>query len=58
VLENSGVHAKREGHGTSRDIDFFSSMACQAGTRPLVAEPAWWMLRVGILSFAASNPAA
>jgi hypothetical protein len=58
VLENSTIHARRQGWSGPRAIDPFSSVACQTRGAPLVAEPMWWMLRVGIERLAPSRRAA
>ena len=51
VLENWKVHAAREGQPAPSGVDPFCSAACLACGPPLVAEPLWWMLRVGIEKF-------
>ena len=48
VLENWKVHAAREGQPAPSGVDPFCSAACLACGPPLVAEPLWWMLRVGV----------
>ena len=52
VLENSTVHARRQGWSGARELDPFSSAACEGRGARLVAEPRWWMLRVGTGLFA------
>lgn len=48
VLENWRVHGER-GHWEVADgIDPFCSAAWSARAPPLVAEPQWWMLRIGV----------
>jgi REP element-mobilizing transposase RayT len=51
VLENWKVHAVREGQPAPSGVDPFCSAACLACGPPLVAEPVWWMLCVGIEKF-------
>jgi hypothetical protein len=58
VLENWKVHAAREGQPAPSGVDPFCSAACLACGPPLVAEPLWWMLRVGIERFSERAPAA
>jgi len=48
VLENQVVHARREGWTIPRGVDPYCSGAPQGRGPPLVVEPWWWMLRVGI----------
>ncbi len=48
VLENFVLHARREGWAIPRGLDPYSSSAWRGRGPPLVAEPMWWMLRVGI----------
>ena len=58
VLENWKVHAVREGQPAPSGVDPFCSAACLACGPPPVAEPLWWMLRVGIGKFSERAPAA
>jgi len=57
VLENWMVHAAREGQPAPSGVDPFCSAACLPCGPPLVAEPLWWMLRVGIERFSERAPA-
>jgi len=47
VLENRVVHAIRKGDPVPSGIDPFCSITWRGHYPPLVAEPWWWMLRVG-----------
>ena len=47
VLENHAVHARREGWPIPQGIDPYCSLAEHDPGPPMVAEPVWWMLRVG-----------
>lgn len=47
VLENWHIHAAREGRAAPCGIDPYCSTAFSHGIPALVAEAAWWMLRVG-----------
>jgi len=58
VLENWKLHADREGQPPPSGVDPFCSAAHLACGPPLVAEPLWWMLRVGIEKFSERAPAA
>ena len=58
VLENWKVHAAREGQPAPSGVDPFCSAACLACGPPPVAEPLWWMLRVGIGKFSERKRAA
>ncbi|TMB07697.1 MAG: hypothetical protein E6J66_18015 [Deltaproteobacteria bacterium] len=49
VLENRVVHAMRNGDPAPSGIDPCCSAAWQDCGPPLVAQPRWWMLRVGVL---------
>jgi len=51
VLENWKVRAAREGRPAPSGVDPSCHAACLACRPPLVAEPLWWMLRVGIEKF-------
>ena len=48
VLENWVVHARREGWSVPAGVDPYCSAAFHERGPPLVAEPLWWMLRVGV----------
>lgn len=48
VLENWRVHGKRGQWEVRAGIDPYCSAACSGHKRPLVAQPQWWMLRVGV----------
>jgi len=48
VLENDVIHARREGWSVPRGVDPYCSAAPRGHGPPLVAEPSWWMLRVGV----------
>jgi putative transposase len=48
VLENWTVHAVRNGEPARSGVDPYCSTAWRDCGPPLVAEPRWWMLRVGI----------
>lgn len=48
VLENRAVHALREGRPEPPGTDPCCSEAWRDHSPPLVAEPRWWMLRVGV----------
>jgi hypothetical protein len=58
VLENWRVHARREGWSTPRGVDPYCLAAPQGSGPPLVVEPLWWMLRVGVERFPATRRAA
>jgi REP element-mobilizing transposase RayT len=58
VLENWKVHAAREGQPAPSGVDPFCSAACLACGPPLVAEPLWWLLRVGVQKIPERAPAA
>jgi REP element-mobilizing transposase RayT len=47
VLENWRFHAEREGWSIPHGIDPYCSQAWRDRGIPLVAEPRWWMLRIG-----------
>jgi len=49
VLENWVVHATRNGDPAPSGVDPCCSVAWQDCGPPLVAQPRWWMLRVGVL---------
>jgi putative transposase len=48
VLDNWINHARREGWSIPSGVDPYCSAARREPGPPLVAEPMWWMLRVGI----------
>jgi REP element-mobilizing transposase RayT len=48
VLENWTVHACREGWVVPRGVDPCCSAASHDPAPPMVVEPPWWMLRVGV----------
>ena len=48
VLENWIIHARREGWPLPCGIDPWCSTAWRDRGPPLVAEPVWWMLCVGV----------
>jgi putative transposase len=48
VLENWRVHAAREGRPVASGVDPYCSTAFCRITPPVVAQPGWWMLRVGV----------
>ena len=48
VLENWAVHAARAGEPPPSGVDPFCSAAWQEHGPPLVVQPEWWMLRVGV----------
>jgi hypothetical protein len=48
VLENWRVHAHREGWSVPRGVDPYCSSASHGPGAPMVAEPSWWMRRVGV----------
>ena len=58
VLENQVVHARREGAPIPRGIDPCCSAAPQDRAAPVVVEPLWWMLRVGVERVASLKHAA
>lgn len=58
VLENWTVHARREGWAVPRGVDPYCSMASHDPGPPMVVEPLWWMLRVGVERAPAMRPAA
>ena len=58
VLENWSVHARREGWSISAGVDPYCSTAFHGCEPPLVAEPLWWMLRVGVARLPAIRRAA
>jgi hypothetical protein len=49
VFDNWAVHAERENQPRPQGIDVRCSAAWRDHAPPLVAEPQWWMLRVGAL---------
>jgi REP element-mobilizing transposase RayT len=53
VLENWIVHACREGWSVPSGVDPYCSAAWHGHDPPLVAQPVWWMLRVGVERFTA-----
>jgi putative transposase len=57
VLDNWIVHAEREGWSIPSGIDPYCSTAWREHGPPLVAEPVWWMLRVGVERFNARRAA-
>ncbi len=58
VLQNWIVHARREGWSIPSGVDPYCSQAWQGHDPQLVAQPAGWMLRVGIERFATAVRAA
>jgi REP element-mobilizing transposase RayT len=48
VLENWRVHALRDGRPAPAGLDPYCSAAWAGCSPPLVAEPRWWMLKVGV----------
>ena len=48
VLENQAIHARREGWPIPQGIDPYCSLAEHDLGPPMIAEPVWWMLRVGV----------
>jgi putative transposase len=58
VLENWTVHARREGWPIPRGIDPYCSAAPHAPGPPMVVEPLWWMLRIGVERVSAMKRAA
>ena len=51
VLDNWRMHALRDGRPAPAGIDPFCSTAWTGDSSPLVAEPRWWMLRVGAVRY-------
>ena len=49
VLQNWRVHAEREGRPSPVGVDPYCSTAWRSRGPPLVAEPRWWMLCVGVV---------
>ncbi|HZR10873.1 MAG TPA: transposase [Myxococcales bacterium] len=58
VLENQVVHARRGGWAIPRGVDPYCSAAPHDHGPPLVVEPLWWMLRVGVARASTSRRAA
>jgi REP element-mobilizing transposase RayT len=56
VLRNHLVHALRAGVPGSDGVDPCCSDAWRDHAPPLVAEPRWWLLTVGVARFAARGP--
>jgi hypothetical protein len=48
VLENWKVHARRGGWAVPRGVDPCCSVASHGPSAPMVVEPLWWMLRIGV----------
>ena len=48
VLDNWRVHAQRDGRPLPIGVDPYCSTAWAGCSPPLVAEPRWWMLRIGV----------
>jgi hypothetical protein len=48
VIENWSVHARRQGWAIPRGVDPYCSAAPSDCGPPMVVEPLWWMLRVGV----------
>jgi REP element-mobilizing transposase RayT len=49
VLDNWRVHALHDGRPPPSGVDPYCSRAWASCSPPLVAEPQWWMLRVGVV---------
>jgi REP element-mobilizing transposase RayT len=58
VLDNWIVHARREGWPLPSGVDPYCSTAWDGHDPPLVAQPLWWMLRVGVARFSRPSQAA
>jgi putative transposase len=54
VLENRAIHAQREGRPPPAGTDPCCSDAWRDHSPPLVADPWWWMLRIGAQELAAA----
>jgi putative transposase len=58
VLENSSVHAIREGRPMRSGLDPYCSAVIEDCGPPVVAKAQWWMLRIGIEKFKSPHRAA
>ena len=58
LLDNWRVHAQQDGRPLPTGVDRYCSTAWADCTPPLVAEPRWWMLRVGVERFSERAKAA
>ena len=58
VLDNWRIHATWDGRPVPTGIDPYCSTSWAAGSPPLVAEPWWWMLRVGVKRYSEALMAA
>jgi REP-associated tyrosine transposase len=51
ILDNWKMRARRDGRPVPIGVDPRCSTACTRHTPPLVREPEWWMLKVGVGKF-------